>query len=162
MGLYNFQKRFAPMILDGSKTHTIRAPRKDGRLPKQGELLHLYTGLRQKGARLLMRVPCAKVDTITIGLDGVVWIKEIDDLGYVRKGRLFPAGEERLAIADGFNTFAEMMKFWEGRLPFEGNIIHWDFNAATNKENRIARDRVPAAMPEDGMQKPDRSETPNG
>lgn len=32
---------------------------------------------------------------------------------------------ETLAQADGFDSFAEMMQFWDGRLPFAGQIIHW-------------------------------------
>lgn len=28
---------------------------------------------------------------------------------------------------DEFSAFAEMMVFWEGRLPFEGHIIHWRY-----------------------------------
>jgi hypothetical protein len=33
---------------------------------------------------------------------------------------------EQLARSDGFESFAEMMQFWKGRLPFHGDIIHWD------------------------------------
>ncbi len=45
MGLYNFKARFVPFVLDGSKTHTIRAKR---RYPaKPGDTLYLYTGLRE-------------------------------------------------------------------------------------------------------------------
>ena len=32
---------------------------------------------------------------------------------------------ETLAFADGFRNWDEMLSFWEGRLPFKGNIIHW-------------------------------------
>ena len=32
---------------------------------------------------------------------------------------------ERLAEADGFENWDQMLAFWEGRLPFKGNIIHW-------------------------------------
>ena len=53
MGLYNFQARFVPFILNGAKTHTIRAIRTNP--DKPGNTLHLYTGLRQKGARLLLQ-----------------------------------------------------------------------------------------------------------
>ena len=56
MGLYNFQRRFVPKILAGENTHTIRGVRANP--DKPGNILHLYTGLRRKGATLLMRVPC--------------------------------------------------------------------------------------------------------
>jgi hypothetical protein len=51
MGLYNFQARFAPAILSGSKRQTIRARRV--REDKPGDTLYLYTGLRQPGAKKL-------------------------------------------------------------------------------------------------------------
>ena|ERR1019366_5103979 len=113
MGLYNFQRRFVPKILSGEKTHTIRAVRANPDRP--GNVLHLYTGLRHKGAQLLMRVPCVKVEEIEIAplyvkIDGIV-------LDY--------SEEEALARRDGFPNFADMMAFWEERLPFRGHIVHW-------------------------------------
>jgi hypothetical protein len=124
MGLYNFQERFMPFILDGRKTHTIRATRSN--VDKPGNMLHLYTGLRQKGARLLMRVPCTCVQEIVIdrfGLSGKgPGIVRIDD---------YQLGDdecEELARRDGFSSFREMLKFWTqpvNRLPFRGHIIHW-------------------------------------
>jgi len=125
MGLYNFQKRFVPFILSGKKTHTIRAIR--AHPDKPGNILHLYTGLRQKDARLLMRVPCVRVEEIRIEPvftepgspllgDGIVWIdgEELDEIE-----------KEALAVRDGFEDFSSMLHFWNGRLPFTGHIIHW-------------------------------------
>lgn len=128
MGLYNFKPQFVPFLLDGSKTHTIRATRKHP--DKPGDTLHLYTGLRRKGARLLMRVECVKVEPITIL--------------YFRNHRIAPKEVviidryelnrdecEVLARRDGFSSFGEMMSFWDGRTPFEGQIIHWKAVRAT-------------------------------
>ena len=64
MGLYNFQSRFVPKVLAGEKTHTIRAARANP--DKPGNTLHLYTGLRHKGTRLLMRTTCTKAEQIEI------------------------------------------------------------------------------------------------
>lgn len=64
--LLNFQKQFAPYILDGSKAHTIRGERKDGKRPKPGEMLHLYTGLRQPGAEFILRAPCLRTEDVEI------------------------------------------------------------------------------------------------
>lgn len=121
MGLYNFKKQFVPFILSGRKTHTIRAVRKS--VEKAGNILHLYTGLRQKGATLLMRVPCVKVEEITIdacghecNCDGSV---EIDGV------ELDESEREALAKRDGFKDFDAMLEFWAGRLPFKGHVIHW-------------------------------------
>lgn len=69
--LLGFKRRFAPHIQDGSKTHTIRAKRK--LRPKAGETCHCYTGLRQKGARLLGRWRCVRVQDIIIDYLGI-WV----------------------------------------------------------------------------------------
>lgn len=117
MALYNFQKRFAPSVRDGSKAHTIRAKR--ARSTRVGEMCHLYTGLRQKGAVLLGRYPCTKVEDIEITTDGRVIVNGIE-LGADER--------ESLALRDGFRFgFAEMIRFWRGRLPFHGDIIHWHY-----------------------------------
>src|ERR1700761_1343950 len=115
MGLYNFKAQFVPHILDGSKTHTIRAMR--AHPDKPGNTLHLYTGLRQKGARLLMRATCTKVESIKI--EALFGRMVVD-------GQLLDDSEqEQLAKRDGFKNHHEMMQFWDRRLPFEGQIIHW-------------------------------------
>ena len=117
MGLYNFKKRFVPYILAGTKTHTIRSLRANP--DKPGNTLHLYTGLRQKGARLLMRVPCVKVEEITVAADGAVVIEGV---------QLSDGERDDFARRDGFpEGWPEMYAFWSTthRLPFEGQIIHW-------------------------------------
>lgn len=116
MGLYNFQERFVPAIEAGTKRHTIRAPRKHPDRP--GNTLHLYTGLRHKGARLLARVQCTAVAEITISRFGQIAID----------GRPLTMVEaEQLARLDGFAGLAEMIAFWStpNRLPFRGQMIHW-------------------------------------
>lgn len=121
MGLYNFQERFVPFILSGEKTHTIRAIRATP--DKVGNTLHLYTGLRRKGARLLMRVPCVKIEEIEIknGAFG-----DENHASVIIDGVSLDRGErEALAIRDGFINFEEMINFWAGRLPFNGHIVHW-------------------------------------
>ena len=118
MGLYNFQPRFVPFILDGRKTHTIRAVRANP--DKPGNTLHLYSGLRTKRAKLLARVKCTDIENIWIsGTGAVVSINGIC---------LNPDEKEQLACRDGFSSFDEMVRFWttpKDRLPFEGQIIHW-------------------------------------
>src|SRR5208283_2702630 len=103
--------------------HTIRAKR--NRQTKPGEMLHLYTGLRQKGALLLMRVRCTKVEEVqiysscNISIDGTL-------LDFFER--------EQLARRDGFRDFADMMVFWDGRRPFRGDIIHWKFSGDSNTQ----------------------------
>jgi hypothetical protein len=121
MGIYNFKSRFVDKILSGEKTHTIRAIRVHP--DKPGNTLHLYTGLRRNGARLLLRATCTKVQEIEIRANSV-WID-----GNI----LFLDECEQLARRDGFENFAAMWEFWKDRLPFEGHIIHWRHDAQDAK-----------------------------
>ena len=81
-----------------------------------------------------MRATCVKIDEIEIrgfspGQDAGVWINGIE---------LSVDEREALALRDGFKkvvikgtngccftAWAEMLQFWDGRLPFRGQIIHW-------------------------------------
>lgn len=160
MGLYNFQPQFVPYILDGSKTHTIRAEREHCDAP--GKWMHLYTGLRHKGARLLFRAPCIRVDFIRIEADLRIRIGAsigFDDAPILYgAGQFEPGGfveldvEEKLGLAsrDGFRdygharSFEMMMEFWAGRLPFEGQIYHWDFAKRLTSTTGLVQSRRPA------------------
>jgi hypothetical protein len=121
MGLYNFQMRFVPKILAGEKTHTIRAVRVNP--DKPGNTLHLYTGLRHRGARLLMRVKCSKIETIEIDACGHEC--NCDPFVAIDGVELGKSEREAFAMRDGFTSFDEMLDFWAGRLPFRGHVIHW-------------------------------------
>jgi hypothetical protein len=114
VGLYNFQVRFEEPILSGRKFHTIRAYRKHR--DKPGDVMHLYVGLRRPGARLLGRPSCAWTSDITIRRNGRILVNGRELNGPER-------GE--LAWRDGFDDHAEMMSFWTGRLPFNGQILGW-------------------------------------
>lgn len=121
MALLGFKQQFVPKIKSGFKRHTIRATR--ARPFKVGETLHLYTGLRQKGAQLIFRSTCTKIQTIEIAVghfsgQTLVWVDGVE---------LSDDERESLAQHDGFDDFAEMTEFWEGRLPFTGVIVHWAF-----------------------------------
>lgn len=138
--LLNFKKQFRPYILDGSKAHTIRGERGDGKRPKPGEMLHLYTGLRQKGAEFILRAPCVKTEDVEIYKRGLH--ERIRICGY----ELNFDEADALAWADGFRYVAPlykhepdrkedcfdglMVQFWEGRLPFRGWITYWDYSKA--------------------------------
>ena len=135
MGLYGFKKRFVPFILEGSKTHTIRALR--AHPTKVGDICHCYTGLRQKGATLLGRWPCVKVETFLMQLspDGRHQV-------FVDGVQLSPDECNALAYRDGFrergqdSAFELMLEFWEERdLPFEGTIDHWRYSASKYCKN---------------------------
>jgi hypothetical protein len=134
MGLYNFHRRFEPYILDGSKTHTIRARRKHPDTP--GKTMYLYCGLRQPGAQLLLVAPCVKVQEIKIELRPAV-----PDQNIVIDGvALTPDERDAFAWSDGFRhpddeldqgyCWFLMAEFWAGRPTFEGRVYHWDYKRA--------------------------------
>ena len=137
MPILNFKTQFVEPIRTDIKAHTIRADRK---IPiKPGDKLYLYCGLRHKGAYRILPDPviCTRVQNIRIGQCQLcggsgelchstthytscpVFEIFIDDIVLSRDEC------EQLARTDGFDDFAGMMKFWDGRLPFKGQIIHW-------------------------------------
>jgi hypothetical protein len=122
VGAYNFKKQFVEPIRAGTKHHTIRAVRIDGRVPKVGELLTLYCGMRTKNCLHILTQPvtCTLVQKIRI-FEGPDLRKHIS----IEDIRLDADEREALARADGFPDFGAMMRFWDGRLPFEGHIVHW-------------------------------------
>ena len=126
----NFKAQFADAVEDGYKRRTIRAPRKDGRNPKAGDKLQLYTGMRQRGCRKLRDAECWRVREV-----------DIDYMGIKIDGRPLYAGDAPayqggvdpeqydgdFARADGFDSFTSMLEFFkaEHSLPFTGLLIEW-------------------------------------
>jgi hypothetical protein len=131
--LLGFKRRFVPLVEEGSKTHTIRSKRK--RAPRAGEICHCYVDPRQKTMRLLGRWPCILVEDISIEADGTV-----AGVMVVVNGSVLDEDERNLlAWRDGFRptgsserdpgqAFTAMLEFWRRRLPFYGDIIHWDYS----------------------------------
>jgi len=117
MSAYNFQKRFAPAIEDGTKTSTIRARRKNGYVPKAGERIKLYIGQRTRNCRLLREVTVARVTPIIVDEDSIV-------LNGVPLSVMHCL---RISKNDGFPTWAEFVDFFKEQrgLPFNGYLIEW-------------------------------------
>jgi hypothetical protein len=100
MPAYNFKKQFAPDVEAGIKRQTIRPKRK--RQTKPGEELQLYTGMRTKVCRLLIKTICKLVEPVEIH---ATFIK----VG----GRILnhkEAGE--FAKADGFPSLPDFYDFF--------------------------------------------------
>lgn len=119
MPLLGFKKRFAPAVESGKKRQTIRARRKDGRDPKAGDILFLYSGLRTKQCHQLGVEKCKAVLPIRIDFTSI----EI-------KGRELDVVERRLfSVADGFGSFDELVDWFvneAGRdLPWRGIVVYW-------------------------------------
>ncbi len=126
MGAYNFKPQFEAPIMADDKRHTIRARRKDGRRPKPGEVLSLYLGMRTRNCRLMKRRRCVKVQNVDIFLS---------PYGLVSIDNCLLIGDERelFARSDGFDNFGSMLDFWQCRLPFHGDLIHWESDAEAAK-----------------------------
>lgn len=149
--LLGFKDQFVKKILAGEKTHTIRE-----RDIKVGDRLDLYKRPRQKGMKLLFRAPCVKVERIEIlpSASGPQYEEFCKEFGIkvpdrsqlyramhlacsaviIDNNGLTPDEIEQLARRDGFPNFFDMLKFWDGRLPFQGQIIHWDYSKRTRKK----------------------------
>lgn len=129
----NFQKQFADDVDEGRKRRSIRAPRKDGRVPKKGERAHLFTGMRSKNCRRLRdgetdyvrRVRPVVIDHTGVTLDGRAL--------YAGGAPAYQGGPDPesydgdFARADGFDGFSEMADWFAKThgLPFSGHLIEW-------------------------------------
>ncbi len=134
MPLLGFKSRFAQAVDNGvarverrpvphgrvsSKRQTIRARRRDGRDPKVGDTLYLYTGLRTRNVRKLGEVPCRRVKRVQIDRRGTR--VRVDGLA------LNAEGVRRLSRADGFRDAEQFLDFLEALhgFPFDGWLIRW-------------------------------------
>jgi hypothetical protein len=78
MPAYNFQERFVPMILDGTKNQTIRSRRRHQAKP--GDPLYLFSGMRTKWCKRLLDTTCINVQSIYIGDNMLVLYDAFDDI----------------------------------------------------------------------------------
>ena len=126
MPALNFKKQFAPMVIIGlekplhpeAKRQTIRAKRKDGRDPKAGQTLYLFTGLRTTSTVRLGEAECKSSEPITI-----------DENSGIIVNFKFPSWEECTSLAkkDGFDGVHDFVIFFKKThgLPFNGFLIKW-------------------------------------
>jgi len=103
MPALNFKTKFAPAILAGKKPFTLREPRKDGRDPKLGEPLYLFTAMRTKQCRKFAEKPCRFAVTISLGwrevtIGGLKTLREWKEL-------------DTFSQLDGFKNYAEFCLF---------------------------------------------------
>lgn len=140
MPALNFQARFAPLVESGEKRQTIRKRRKDGRDPKPGDTLYLYTGMRTKACRKLGEAKCREVFPFQLTARAETGNGNVNMFAGLSShrggGSRFRAASlrdgtrsriARLAKADGFSSPEEMVCWFEAAhgLPFEGLLIRW-------------------------------------
>jgi hypothetical protein len=139
MPALNFKKEFVEKIRSGEKRQTIRALRKDGRDPKKGDILYLYTGMRTKSCQRIdldFEYEGVVIDSL-YPIMGAIRCKSsepilICGIGNIYVGKPFvdhlKASESHaIAIADGFNNIDDFNNFFRKNygLPFEGRLIKW-------------------------------------
>jgi hypothetical protein len=117
------------MILDGSKSQTIRANRK-GRQghAKRGDTVYLYYGMRTKWCRKLGEAICMVTADIRITQDGDIFVNNLKVPDDEKNAFAWRDGfRPQEPTSNSFASFGLMMRFWEQThsLPFEGKIIQW-------------------------------------
>lgn len=121
MPVINFREEFAALIENGEKTQTIRKVRKK-RPIREGDILHLYTGMRGPKCRKLQTVICRKVRQFAIDENGQFWVSGIAI-----------SARDSFAEMDGFRSEEfrgaedKMVDFFRKQygLPFFGVLIKW-------------------------------------
>ena len=118
MPALNFKKQFAGLVESGEKRQTIRALRKDGRNPRPGQTLYLYTGMRTAFCRKLGEAQCLSVRQIAITESKCI---EFDTRPATSEE------EEKIIRDDGFKCWHDFYDFFEKThgLPFYGLLISW-------------------------------------
>jgi hypothetical protein len=108
-----FNEEFVPVIVAGTKIHTIRA----GQRWRAGEVAQFCVHAGQPAQREFWKPkPILSIQDIELTTTGL----RVD-------GRLLSSPELlALAQADGFTSAAELLAFFAGQpLPFRGQLLHW-------------------------------------
>jgi len=122
MPAFGFKKKYEQKLIDGTKTTTIRAPRKDNRLQcKVGDVVKLYVGMRTKQCRLIKEVKCLSIEKIVLEADGLI-IVDGKLIGLSARGDL-ARNDGFIQVNDMLDTFREMHG-----LPFEGILYSFEEN----------------------------------
>ena len=112
--IISFKAQFKPLILNGSKIHTIRAD-KTSRW-KAGNEIHFATGVRTADYDCFKKGICVGVQKIQIRRCYGEAVR-IDGIGLSR------GDIKNLAINDGFSDVDSFFQWFD--TDFEGKIIHW-------------------------------------
>jgi hypothetical protein len=129
--LFNFKSRFASLVESGAKLQTVRAHRKDGKIPNAGDIAKLYTGLRTREARLLKEAKVFECFPVHFDL-------EKGQRAIISNGIRLHAGEmNSFARLDGFEHSTEMLDWFESTYQtneFDGFCVRWHDRTADSAE----------------------------
>lgn len=128
MVAFNFQKQFAEAVARGDKRQTVRAARRDGRVPcRVGGQLQLYTGMRTGACRKLADAVCTEVAAVRIATETGVTRLYVDGRPLSRRERLAFAAADGFADTPPGQAWFAFKRFFESThgLPFDGWLIRW-------------------------------------
>lgn len=122
-----FKKEFVPLILNGTKIHTIREDKKNRWKP--GNIIHMATGVRSKHYNCFAEKVCTSVQDIEfiwfndVAKGWVVYVFAGDScVTGINNGKKFDA----LCKGDGFQRWEDFLLWpaWNKKY-FKGKLIHW-------------------------------------
>ena len=120
MVAYSFQAQFLPPIAERTKQSTLRAP-SNKRLPRVGEPIQLYYGMRTKFCRLVGTATALKVER--------VWLDFQDGTAYYPSRLETELDIEAFAVTDGFANWDDLKNWFQDSMPgilrWGGNRIFW-------------------------------------
>ena len=126
--LVGFKKRFTPVIKDGSKIHTMRNTPK--RMPKIGETMYMYSGLRTSNCCLITKEHTLKyIQKIRVVFHWAKPEKFHYPMIYINNRLLDHIEQNAFYISDGFKDEEDFLSFWnlkkEIEVEFNGYLFHW-------------------------------------
>jgi len=119
---FNFSPLFVDKVAAGAKLQTVRAWRKDGKVPRPGDRVRLYAGLRTRKARLLVDSVVVECFPVTMNLS------DDEHPLLVSNGIRLHRGEATsFAQLDGFPGFAAMADWFKRTHgeEFDGFCVRW-------------------------------------
>lgn len=132
MPVYNFYPQFVPLILDGTKYHTIRRVRKHR--TKVGDTIKMSIGLRTKNYFLFVETLCVKIVPV------VIWPYKEHLIANIH------TSIEKIVKDDGFedtSQFFDFFKRYKRECLDDFEFIYWDPKALKVKYGTY--DRFPSA-----------------
>ena len=137
MPAYNFKGQFAAAVEAGTKPHTIRPVRK--RPTVKGDSLYLYTGMRQRGCRILRTCQCLAVTPVVIHARARIVYMPCHNLSLNYRDGFWSAYQ--LARYDGFLDldafFGFFLETYGDR--FAGELIEWlDLSAPVSQPSTLS------------------------
>ena len=113
-----FQPQFEPLIVSGTKLHTVRPLGKSRLRVGMALSLRVWTGKPYRSKQREFLKSTVKDVCRVIITDGEIHLDNV---------QLSPQGREEFAHNDGFKDFAELRAWFVNAhgLPFVGKVIYW-------------------------------------